>query len=296
MKMRIKNKKDAWIGVSGDTGGGKSLFTLMFLALFGRRPCSLDYNVTYIPKGDEIVDKFNKLNKNVLIIDEAAKEMRSVNWQSKKQQRVNVKAMTDRFKSNVVFLNMPQFDEFTKSMRRGSIMFRCILVYRTATHARIILQRKSRNWRSDDPWGDKLANSLYESHENKRRLTITNETILEIERSIPNTVMDFMIPNLELILPDITAEYERLKIKSRENEKVEDTKQENKPNFYKNKYQLLLNKVSKILIDNRLEIGKVRVSRSTIARELGISSNLLKEYYTAPLIEDLNFRKSEDNK
>ena len=118
--------------------------------LLGRRYW-LDKNIAYIPKGNEIIDKFNRLKRDTLLIDEAAAEMRAVNWQSKAQQGVNVAAMTDRFKENIIFLNMPSFDEFTKSMKRGSIMFRAILAYRNNRFARVIIQRKSRNWRSN--WG-----------------------------------------------------------------------------------------------------------------------------------------------
>jgi len=267
LKLRLKQQKDAWIGVSGDTGTGKSLFVLMTMILFGR-PMSLVDNVTYIPKGNEIMQKFEKLKFNTLLIDEAAKQMRAVNWQDKQQQKVNTAAMTERFKNNAVFLNMPNFLEFTKSMRRGNIQFRAIIPYRTELYARVIIQRKSRNWRSEDPWNDKKANDIYAKFE-KRKQAIDNQTILNIERELPNTVMDFIVPNLELILPNITNEYERLKIESRE---IDSKSEENlaKHNVYKSKYEELLNKITKILYNNELEIGKVRVTKGDIASALNI--------------------------
>ena len=275
LKKRIKKNRDAWIGVSGDTGTGKSLFTIMCMILFGR-PASLTANISYIPKGDEIASKFDSLNKNVLIVDEAAKEMRSVNWQSKAQQNVNVKAMTDRFKSNVVMMNIPNFDEFTKSMRRGSLIFRAILIYRTDTHARVIIKRKSRNWRSDDPWGDKLANQKYDYLEKKKKKEITNEVMLEIERSIPNTLMDFVVPNLELILPKITSEYERLKIESRKTKDNEQTK--TKSTYFKDKYTDLMAKVTKLIFFNEMNIGKSRVTKTDLANSLGCTVETLNRY------------------
>ena len=81
LKQRQQNKKDAWIGVSGDTGGGKSYFAIMTQILLGKL-YYLDKNITYIPKGNEIVEKFERLKRSTLLIDEAAIEMRSVNWQS----------------------------------------------------------------------------------------------------------------------------------------------------------------------------------------------------------------------
>ena len=216
LKQRLKRNKDAWTGLSGETGGGKSYTLLMVGILFGR-PFDLKKNMAYIPKGKEILDKFSKLKFNVFGIDEAAREMRSVNWQSKAQQEVNMAAMTERYLNNAVFLAMPNFDEFTKSMRRTSLIFRAIVVYRTKEYARVIIQRKSRNWRSDDPWGDKVANAQYERLDKKKK-EITNDMILTIERSIPNTIMDFIIPNLELILPEVTEEYKRLKMESRNEE------------------------------------------------------------------------------
>ena len=258
---------------------GKSLFVLMVGILFGR-PFSLVNNVTYIPKGNEIMDKFSKLRMCVFLIDEAAKQMRSVQWQDKQQQKVNVGAMTERYRNNVVFLNLPNFNEFTKSMRAGSIVFRAVIPYRTDKYARVIIQRKSRNWRSEDPWGDKRANEIYHAYD-KRRKEITNDVILSIERSLPNTVMDFIIPNLENIVPDITKEYVRLKIESRKQDKESEVTYD-KINLYKGKYEDLLSIAAKALYMNELHIGKIRVTKHDIAKKLQISQitlskNLLRE-------------------
>ena len=201
--------------------------------------------------------------------------MRAINWHSKSQQAVNTRAMTDRFKNNWVFLNMPNFNEFTKSMRMGNIIFRAIIPYRTKLYARVLIQRKSRNWRSDDPWGDDQANKRYNSLE-KRYGEISNELILKTERSLPNTVMDFIVPNLELILLDVTQEYERLKLDSRKTE--EKAKFEGRKDAFKDKYMLLLKKVSRLLVNNELNLGKVRVTKQEIANSLGISPMTLNKY------------------
>jgi len=274
LKLRLKNNKDAWIGVCGDTGTGKSLFCIMSQILFGR-PYDLTKNVTYIPDGNEIMDKFDELSFNTLLVDEAAKQMRSVQWQDKSQQKVNTAAMTDRFKNNAVFLNMPQFNEFTKSMKKGSLQFRAVLVYRTKTHARVIIQRKSRNWRSDDPWGDKLADDRYKKLE-KRRKEITNEVILDIERKIPNTIMDFIVPNLELILPEVTTRYEQLKIESRGGKTQEE--EQDKRIYYKDKYIDLMKIVCPTLVFNELNLGVIKVPKITIATHLKISTDTLNKY------------------
>jgi len=274
LKLRLKDNKDAWIGVCGTTGMGKSFFSLIVGILFGR-PFSLKDNVTYFPKGKEILVKFTKLFFNVLIIDEAAKQMRSVQWQDKQQQEVNLAAMTERYKINAVLLNMPNFDEFTKSMRRGSILFRAVVIYRTKTHARIIIQRKSRNWRSEDPWGDKAANDTYNRFEKKKK-ELTNEIILDIERSIPNTIMDFIIPNLEIILPEITDKYSELKTESRKIDSSSDPI--NKRNVYKEKFEDLLSKITKILFFNELQIGKVKTTKVEAATAMGISVDTFNKY------------------
>jgi len=289
VKARLRNNKDMWCGVSGDTGTGKSLFVIMFQILFGR-PFDLTKNITYIPKGNEIVDKFSKLKFNTLLIDEAAKEMRSVNWQSKSQQSVNMTAMTDRFKNNAVFLNMPNFNEFTKSMRVGNLIFRAIIPFRTDKYARVFIQRKSRNWRSDDPWGDNLANEMYNKVTNSKK-EITNEVITNIERKIPNTIMDFIIPNLELILPDVTREYERLKAESRIIDKeIGNTSEKNQ---YKDKYENLMAVVSRLLVNNELEIGKVRVTKGEIASKLNISTETLNKYLLKEVPQGKTFRKKD---
>lgn len=274
-KERLKHNKDAWIGLSGETGSGKSYFALMAMVLFGR-PVGLENNVSYLPQGQEIVDKLGKLRFGIFLVDEAAREMRSVNWQSKQQQSVNVKAMTDRFHNNMVFLNMPNFNEFTKSMRRGNLQFRVIVLYRTPTHARVIVQRKSRNWRSDDPWGDILANERYERTLKKYK-ELDNERILAIERHLPSTVMDFIVPNLALVLGDVCEEYERLKLESREQEQ-EANEEKEKRNVYKEKYEHILMKVTKILVNNTLGLGQVKVTRKEMCEALGVSEVAFRKY------------------
>jgi len=273
-KERLKNNKDAWCAVSGDTSVGKSLFVLMSMVLFGR-PMTLKDNVAYIPKGNEIIEMFDKLIFQCLLIDEAAREMRAVNWQNKAQQNVNVRAMTDRFKNNWVFLNMPNFNEFTKSMRRGNLMFRIIIPYRTDLYARVIVQRKQRNWRAEDPWYDDLANKRYEAALKKYK-ELDNNVVLTIERGLPNTVMDFIIPNLELILPEITNEYERLKAESRKDEDLQTP--QDKKDMYKDKYQELLEKVTKVLFYNKLDLGAVRVTKVDIAKSMGIDVSTFNKY------------------
>lgn len=273
-KTRLKNKKDAWIGVSGETGSGKTLTCITAMILFGR-PMTLTKNIAYIPKGKEITEMFDKLRFQCMLIDEAAREMRAVNWQSKSQQGVNVKAMTDRYKNNLVFLNMPNFNEFTKSMRRGNLQFRVIIPYRTDKHARIIVQRKSRNWRDPDPWMDEYANKLYSKYQKKYK-EIDNEAILKIERSLPVTVMDFILPNLEIILPEITKEYDRLKDESRKEEKkLSNTITKDR---YKILYEETMTNITKLLFYNKLGLGKVRVSKKEFAKALGISSPTFDKY------------------
>ena len=293
-KRRLKDNKDAWMGVSGDTGSGKSFFVLMCQILFGR-PFSLIDNVSYIPKGNEIVDKFQKLKFQTFLVDEAAKEMRSVNWQSKEQQNVNTAAMTERYKNNWVFLNMPNFNEFTKSMRRTNLQFRAIVPYRTKNFARVIIQRKSRNWRSDDPWSDILASKIYENLEKKKQ-DIDNEAILRIERGLPTTIMDFVIPNLELILPAVTDKYKELKEISREEDMKEEETNKDKKNIYKTKYDKVMCQVTKALYHNTLGIGEVKQSKTEIAKMLGIATGTFNKYLDMAPEElepkNVNFRKN----
>jgi len=283
-KARLKNNKDAWVSVSGQTGEGKSYKVLMSMILFGR-PMNLIDNVTYLPSGNEIIDKFNKLNFNCLLVDEAAKDLRSVDWYKRSNKDVSTKAMTDRFKNNWIFLNIPNFDELAKSLKRTNIIFRAIVVYRTDTYARVIVQRRSRNWRDEDAWGDKKANLMYKNVQ-KRHREISNDMILSIERKQSTYVMDFIIPNLELILPDVTDEYQRLKLESREHEEIID---DGKPNPYKDKYENLMAMISKILVHNQLGLGRVRVTKTEIAGKLGIGIQTLNRYLA---IEPQKFKKT----
>ena len=289
-KQRLKADKDAWLGVSGDTGVGKSRTVLMIMILFGR-PMSLLDNVAYVPKGKEIMDMFDKLNFNCLLVDEAAREMRSVNWQSKQQQGVNTKAMTDRFKNNMVFLNMPSFNEFTKSMRQTNLQFRMIIPYRTKHFARVIVQRKNRNWRSDDPWSDVDADKRYQKVQ-KRHGEISNDMILSIERSLPVYVMDFIVPDLELPLPEVIEEYERLKKESRIEE------EENEPEVQKNKFKIkfedLFERLTKLLWYNKLGIGTRKITKKELCEELGVTTDQFTKFLKLPpkkAEETLTFRE-----
>lgn len=288
MKERItKRKRDAWEALSGETGTGKSYFAIMALILYKGRRTSLTRNVTYIPKGDEIKKAFDKLNKEKLIIDEAAREMRSINWHSRGQQDVNEKAMTDRFKSNWVTLILPNFNEFTKSMKKGNMQFRTIVLYRTDKYARVIVQRKLRNWRSDDPWCDKEASDKYFKAMKKYKGDLTDKEVLSVERSLPNTIMDFIVPDLSLILPELTDEYERLKIDSRINKDVEEKKEAKQKDKFKIEYDKLLNRLSKVIINDELEIKerKKPPTREEIAEFLGISTYSLSGAYNKPRLE-----------
>ncbi len=276
-KERLKNDRDAWIGVTGATGTGKSLFAIMSMILFGR-PMTMERNIAYIPKGNEIMDKFDKLNFNCLLIDEAAAEMRAVNWQSKSQQGVNVKAMTDRFKNNMVFLNMPSFKEFTKSMRQGNLQFRILIPYRTKHYARVIVQKKSSNWRSDDPWGDDITTKRFEQAE-KKNGDADNDTVLKIERRSPSTVMDFIIPNLAIILPDIVEEYEYRKRLSREDT---DEGDEKKKDVFKDKFETLFEKVSKLLWYNPIGLGQRKITKTELCEQLGVSTNMFNKFLKLP--------------
>jgi len=235
---------------------------------------------------------FDKLNFSTLLIDEAAREMRSVNWQSKAQQGVNTKAMTDRFKNNWIFLNMPNFNEFTKSMRQGNIKFRAVIPYRTQHFARVIVQMKSRNWRSDDPWSDEVANKIYGRME-KRYGEISNDLILKIERGLPNTIMDFIIPNLTLPLPIVVEEYERLKIESRKESAIEE--KDNSKDKLKKQYNDLRIKLAHVLYDNKLGLGEGKVTKAQFAEAMGCSIGvfnglLKKNVLDEKVIKKKNFR------
>jgi len=278
IKQRNKDNKQTWLPVAGETGTGKSYFGLMMSALYGR-PFSLTKNIGYVPKGDEIFSKLAEIRFGTYIIDEAARELRAVNWARKSQQSVVVKAQTDRYQQNLVMIMLPNFNELTKSLRETSVIMRAVLVYRTPQYARVIIHRKSRNWRSEDPWCDEEANSHYKRAE-KKNGEISNDMILEIERKIGSYVMDFIVPNLELALPDVTNSYIYLKEKSRndmsDDEEGEDPKSK-KIKKLKEDYDDVLGKVTNMLLYNTLNLGIKKVTKSVIAKELNISMNKLND-------------------
>jgi len=87
-------------------------------------------------------------------------------------------------------------------MRQSNLEFRMIIPFRTKNYARVIVQRKLRNWRSDDPWSDEDADKQYQKVQ-KKYGEVSNDLILSIERSLPVYVMDFIVPDLGKVLPDV---------------------------------------------------------------------------------------------
>jgi len=192
------------------------------------------------------------------------------------------KIFTERWANNVLFLLMPNFDEFAKSIREGAMPFRIVIPYRNKEYARVFVYKKSDNWRSDDPWSDKEANDRYEKL--RRRGRLDPEDIDKIERKLDSYLLDFIIPDLGLILPSVIDKYEELKKKSREQlDEVDEVSP--KENKYKNQYEQLMAKVAKILKYNLLNLGQVNVTQKEICEELGVSSPVFRKYLTMELDE-----------
>jgi hypothetical protein len=84
--------------------------------------------------------------------------------------------------------------------------------------------------------------------------------------------MDFIIPNLELILPDVCKEYTRLKEESRNEEEVD----KNKPDLWKD---IFPKKAINCIYNDTLGMKEgVRVTQDRIANELGISVSTLRKF------------------
>ena len=250
---------------------GKSMFVLMTQILYGR-PFNLKKNVVYLPKAMEISTKMRNLEFSTLNVDEAVKAMRNTNHYDKDQQETTMLAQTERFRANWIFFLIPNFREMTKSMRDGSSEFRVVVIYKTETYARIIVQQKSPNFRSDDPWGDKEANDKY-NRLIKRKKAITNQDKLKIERSLSNTVMDFMIPNLELILPNVTKRYLELKEESRIDEANDKQAERERIDRWRD---IIAPKLIRIIYDDTLGLREgAKITKQALKTELGISNELL---------------------
>ena len=225
MKQRIKNGYDAWAGVSGETGTGKSQFVLMVIALMGRR-FNLKDNVAYFPKGNEISNKFDKLNGGELLIDEAGKSMRGVNWHNKDAQGVNVKAMTDRFLGNTVWMNMPDYSEFMGSTKKA-FQFRIHLLYRDEVGAMVVVHRKIGYGITKEQWAETTSEKNFKDFTYKRRGSMipNNFEKLSLHLRLPTYVMHFKVPALEWIVPEYIEAYQQLKVESRKEQPEDDGKE-----------------------------------------------------------------------
>ena len=276
IKQRLNNNRDCWVAVSGSTGSGKSYLTIMGSILLGR-PFDLVKNISYIPKGTEIADRLQEMKKQAYIVDEAIRAARKTDWMKKSQKKVIEKIFTERYLNNLCFLLMPNFKEFSKSLKEGAVPFRLVVLYRTKQYAHVFVYKISDNWRSEDPWSDDIANKVYKKKEEKDILDYN--TMSKIEKNLPSYLMDFKIPNLALILPDVVEEYERLKIDSR---KQSEDDEEDAPDKYKVKYNDVLGKIVELIRSNSFNLGKVdshKISFASIARELGVSSNVISKSF-----------------
>jgi len=92
-------------------------------------------------------------------------------------------------------------------------------------------------------------------------------------------------------LPEITNEYERLKAASRVTSSKHETKSGS--TYYKDKYTTLMSKVAKIIFNNELGIGKVRLTKVDTATALGCTVETLNRYISMKEPEKKNFRKKD---
>ena len=87
--------------------------------------------------------------------------------------------------------------------------------------------------------------------------------------------MDFKIPNLELILPEVTNRYLELKEQSRIDEQNERQADEERVDKWRD---IILPKAIRIIVDDTMGIREgVRLTKKSLTTELGISNEVLNQ-------------------
>lgn len=129
---RFVGNTDAVITITGDPGLGKSSLMLLFCRIFARDKFSLDRNVLYSPKREEIVGKIIKELRpgEPVGLDETIKALHKNKWFTKQ-----VRFLVDFFnicrkQRKIVIFCIPRFQDLPEYFRNDRIFIRIHIIER----------------------------------------------------------------------------------------------------------------------------------------------------------------------
>lgn len=250
---------DNQVSIEGETGSGKSMFTLIlaccYQAKLGRKLCMED-QCLFVPDEGELKREIRSLKEfDIYWIDEAIRALDKKRWFNKDQIDINHIVKTERWRRNTIFYLIQRFSEFTESFRNFNIYWRIYIV----PHYAAILYAKDIDKDIEDPWHGKHNLSIkYKTFRGTTRYKalLTPEFRLKKEQNLPNYVIDTRFPNLEEVphLKPMWDYYQNLKELSRVKLKeIEDGKRM----IVKNKVDLKYREAFKLMYKYLLKYKKV---------------------------------------
>jgi len=259
---RLRNDKDFYCNIEGETGSGKSNLILLLSLLMCRyagnwrnkktgkvvnvypRTTPLDSkeweqltinfdfnkNMSFLDKTEELKNKYNELDKYMpFIIDEGSKNLHKYGWQNKLQQMLIQMSQTERYQNKAFFICFPNFKELTATFRNDRIKMRLYIYNRNMKQkfASCIISMKDVNRWIYDPWHMEDNAKNFETL--LKRVPISSRTgyhILKVEKKLKGYAGNFEFPSLKHIAPRIWKIYMKFKIENatKKQEDTEETK------------------------------------------------------------------------
>lgn len=172
-KKKVKSDFQLFVGISGETGIGKSVFGLQ-LAKQCTPNFSLDRNVLYAPTFDQLKEMAEKLPAyNPILLDEAIKIMAKWDWQSRRARELNKYSDVSRVENKIYILCVPRFRDLNEKFRNGNITIWIHLLHRNKEtgEGTGVLFSKDWNMFSTDSWNITLNDKLIKIAQSKRRMS-----------------------------------------------------------------------------------------------------------------------------
>ncbi len=266
MLRRLRNDKDFYCNIEGETGSGKSNLILLIALLMCRysgtwrnklngkivktypRTTPLDpkeweqltvnfdfnANMSFLDKTEELKKKYNDLDRYMpFIIDEGSKNLHKYGWQNKLQQMLVRMSQTERYQNKAFFICFPNFKELTTTFRNDRIKMRLYIYNRNMgkKFASCIISMKDVNRWISDPWHMEENARSFESL--LKRIPIASRSayhILKAEKKLKGYAGNFEFPSLKHIAPRIWKIYMKFKIENatKEQDNGEDEKDSRK--------------------------------------------------------------------
>jgi len=248
MLRRLRNDKDFYANIEGETGMGKSNLILLISLLMCRYAgtwknksngkivqvyprttplnkndweqltVNFDFNnnMSFLDKTEELKNKYNNLDRYMpFIIDEGSKNLHKYGWQNKLQQMLVQMSQTERYQNKAFFVCFPNFKELTTTFRNDRIKMRLYIYQRSMNRkfASCIISVKDVNRWNSDPWHmDENAKNFEYVLRRVPAASRGPQQILNAEKKLKGYAGNFEFPSIKDIAPRIWKIYMKFKI------------------------------------------------------------------------------------